>query len=131
MVQPSKLWSTQAMAKSAREPIQRNGCVGIAVDPDRGQIYWTQKGPDDAGKGRLFRANIDLPKGENAANRSDIELLFDGLLEPIDLELDLRNRLIYWTGHGHSPRGSTVNRAPMDVDPKDRRNPDILLTHLI
>src|SRR6266700_5469161 len=27
-------------------------CVGITVDPDRGQIYWTQKGPDDAGKGR-------------------------------------------------------------------------------
>src|SRR6266550_1553765 len=25
-------------------------CVGITVDPDRGQIYWTQKGPDDAGK---------------------------------------------------------------------------------
>ena len=21
-------------------------CVGITVDPDRGQIYWTQKGPD-------------------------------------------------------------------------------------
>src|SRR6266496_4393619 len=29
-------------------------CVGITVDPDRGQIYWTQKGPDDAGKGRIF-----------------------------------------------------------------------------
>jgi hypothetical protein len=106
-------------------------CVGIAVDPDHGKFYWTQTGPDNAGKGRLFRANIDLPKGENAANRSDIEPLFDGLLEPIDLELDLTNRLIYWTGRGHSPRGSTVNRASMDVDPKDRRDPDILLTHLI
>ena len=39
-------------------------CVGITVDPDRGQIYWTQKGPDDAGKGRIFRAKIDIPKGE-------------------------------------------------------------------
>src|SRR5579871_4949247 len=34
-------------------------CVGIAVDPKRGQIYWTQKGPDNAGLGRIFRANID------------------------------------------------------------------------
>ena len=42
-------------------------CVGITVDPERGQIYWTQKGPDDAGKGRIFRANIDIPKGETAA----------------------------------------------------------------
>src|SRR4051794_24056557 len=24
-------------------------CVGITVDTKRGQIYWTQKGPDDAG----------------------------------------------------------------------------------
>src|SRR5436190_15280556 len=72
-------------------------CVGITVDPDRGQIYWTQKGPDDAGKGRIFRVKIDIPQGEIAANRTDIELLFDGLPEPIDLELDLKNRFIYWT----------------------------------
>ena len=25
-------------------------CVGITVDPERGQIYWTQKGPDNAGR---------------------------------------------------------------------------------
>jgi hypothetical protein len=31
--------------------------VGITVDPKRGQIYWTQKGPDDAGRGRIFRAD--------------------------------------------------------------------------
>src|SRR5207249_8840604 len=52
-------------------------CVGITVDPDHGQIYWTQKGPDDAGKGRIFRTNVDIPKRETAANRTDIELLFD------------------------------------------------------
>src|SRR6476646_10077597 len=48
-------------------------CVGITVDPKRGQIYWTQKGPDDAGLGRIFRANIEIPRGETADNRSDIE----------------------------------------------------------
>ena len=46
-------------------------CVGITVDPDRGQIYWTQKGPDDAGKGRIFRANIATPKGETHANSGE------------------------------------------------------------
>src|SRR6266542_2310733 len=61
-------------------------CVGITVDLGRGDIYWTQKGPDDAGKGRIFRAKIDIPNGETAANRTDIELLFDGLPEPIDLK---------------------------------------------
>src|SRR6201984_480603 len=40
-------------------------CVGIAVDHDRGHLYWTQKGPDNAGKGQILRANLDLPKAEN------------------------------------------------------------------
>jgi hypothetical protein len=105
-------------------------CVGITVDPDRGQIYWTQKGPDNAGKGRIFRAKIDIPKGETAANRTDIEVLFDGLPEPIDLELDLKNRLLYWTDRGDPPRGNTVNRASLDADFSKHPTSDILLTHL-
>jgi hypothetical protein len=106
-------------------------CVGIAIDSDRGKLYWTQKGPDDAGKGRIFRANVDIPRGETAANRTDIELLFDGLPEPIDLELDLKNRFIYWTDRGDPPRGNTVNRASLDADFKKHPVPDILLTHLM
>jgi len=106
-------------------------CVGITVDPGHGQIYWTQKGPDDAGKGRLFRAKLDIPKGETAANRTDIEVLFDGLPEPIDLELDLKNRFIYWTDRGDPPRGNTVNRASLDADFKKRPTSEILLTHLM
>jgi hypothetical protein len=110
---------------------QKKWCVGIAVDPDRGQFYWTQKGPDDAGLGRIFRANIEIPKGENASNRTDVELLFDGLPEPIDLELDLTNRLMYWTDRGDPPRGNTVNRAPMDADFKNHPEPKILASHLM
>src|SRR5215475_7478478 len=54
---------------------QKRWCVGITTDPKLRKIYWTQKGPDDAGLGRIFRANIDIPKGESASNRSDIEVL--------------------------------------------------------
>ena len=43
-----------------------------------------------ARQGRIFRAGIEIPKGETAANRSDIEVFFDRLPEPIDLELDLQ-----------------------------------------
>lgn len=106
-------------------------CVGITVDAGRGQIYWTQKGPDNAGQGRIFRANIEIPKGENSANRSDVEVLFDCLPEPIDLELDLENRLMYWTDRGDPPLGNTVNRASMDADFHNRPIPDILITHLM
>jgi len=103
-------------------------CVGITVDPTRGQIYWTQKGPDNAEQGRLLRAGIQIPKGENAANRSDIEVFFDHLPEPIDLELDLDSRVLYWTDRGDPPRGNTVNRASVDAKPE---KPEIVFDHLM
>ena len=106
---------------------QTRWCVGITIDPKLGKIYWTQKGPDNAGLGRIFRANIDIPKGESPTNRSDIEVLFDQLPEPIDLELDLANRVLYWTDRGDPPRGNTVNRAPIDT----KAAPEILITHLM
>jgi hypothetical protein len=106
-------------------------CVGIAVDAERGQIYWTQKGPDKAGQGRIFRAGTEISEGQIAVNRTDIEVLFHDLPEPIDLDLDLNNRMMYWTDRGDPPRGNTVNRAPMDGDPKKPQAPKILLTHLM
>ncbi|HLQ37668.1 MAG TPA: 3-hydroxyacyl-CoA dehydrogenase, partial [Planctomycetota bacterium] len=71
---------------------QTNWCVGIAVDPERGHVYWTQKGTDNGNVGRIFRAGIDIPKGQTAADRKDIEVLYEGLPEPIDLEIDFANR---------------------------------------
>jgi DNA-binding beta-propeller fold protein YncE len=106
-------------------------CVGVAIDVDGGNVYWTQKGADNAGQGCLFRAGIEIPRGQTASNRADVELLYDGLPEPIDLELDLNNRVMYWTDRGDPPRGNTVNRAPMDSAPKDRTAPELVLTHLM
>jgi DNA-binding beta-propeller fold protein YncE len=106
-------------------------CVGVAIDVDGGKVYWTQKGPDNAGKGRILRAGIDVPPGQTASNRADIEVLYDGLPEPIDLDLDLKNRVLYWTDRGDPPRGNTVNRAPMDSGSLDRPAPEIVLTHLM
>jgi sugar lactone lactonase YvrE len=110
----------------------RKWCVGVAVDLIEGKFYWTQKGGDNAGEGRVFRANVDIPPGQTAARRKDIELLYENLPEPIDLELDSRNRMIYWTDRGDPPRGNTVNRAPIDpVSPGVRKEPAILFTHLM
>ena len=102
-------------------------CVGITIDPKFGKIYWTQKGATKGGLGRIFRANIEIPKGETPTNRSDIELLFDHLPKPVDLELDLANRVLYWTDRGDPPRGNTVNRVPIDT----KADPEILVTHLM
>jgi len=105
-------------------------CVGITMELARGKIYWTQKGPDDAGRGRICRAGIDMPKDEDPARRTDVEVLFDGLPEPIDLELDLEHRVLYWTDRGDPPRGNTVNRAPLDAA-RGQAAPEIVFTHLM
>jgi len=127
---------------SKRETLVQNGqgdadrrdilkwCVGITVDAYRGQMYWTQKGPDDAGEGRIFRASTEIPNGQTPENRTDVEVLFEGLPEPIDLELDVYNRTLYWTDRGDPPRGNTVNRARIDEKPKNESS-EILLTHLM
>ena len=85
--------------------------------PSGDRLYWTQKGGDNAGVGRILRAGIDIPTGETAINRSDVEIFFDGLPEPIDLEIDFEHRILYWTDRGNPPRGNTVNRAPIDAKP--------------
>jgi hypothetical protein len=124
--------SIETLVETGRSDADRRDltrwCVGIAIDPVRKQIYWTQKGPENGDQGLLLRAGIEIPKGETAANRSDIEVFFDRLPEPIDLEIDQKNRVLYWTDRGDPPRGNTVNRASIDARPDV---PEIVITHLM
>ncbi len=110
----------------------RNWCVGIALDLPEGKIYWTQKG--NGNDGTIRRASLEIPPGEDPAHRSDIEVLFDGLPEPIDLDLDLSHHMMYWTDRGDPPRGNTVNRAPMNrrkgANAKTRSDLQILVSGL-
>jgi DNA-binding beta-propeller fold protein YncE len=109
----------------------KNYCAGIALDVERGQIYWTQRG-DRSNDGSIRRASMNLPKGEDAAHRTDIQVLFANMPEPVDLALDLKTRTIYWTSDGgEGPGADTVSRAPMDpsvgYDTAHRRDQQILV----
>lgn len=87
-------------------------CVGVALDLRNRHIYWTQKGPSDGGRGRIFRMALDLPVGATAETRTDVECLIDGLPEPIDLEIDHERQQLYWTDRGDPARGgNSLNRA--------------------
>lgn len=100
-------------------------CVGIALDLTHNEMYWTQRG-DRSNDGSIRRASMDIPKGEDPAHRTDIQVLFDRMPEPVDLALDLRTRTMYWTSDGGTGDGAdTVSRAPMDppVDPKGGYDP--------
>jgi sugar lactone lactonase YvrE len=105
-------------------------CVGIAIDVRGGKLYWTQKGGDNAGKGTIKRANLDLPPGATASTRNDIEVMFANLPEPIDLEIDEDTRLLYWTDRGDN----TISRAPLDppasFDPANRKDREIILRNV-
>ncbi|MGY5033708.1 3-hydroxyacyl-CoA dehydrogenase [Streptomyces sp. 900116325] len=69
-------------------------CVGVAVDPVGGHLYWTRKGPCDAGLGKILRAGVDLPVGVNRSpmdppyGRRTPEILLTHLMEGIGLALD-------------------------------------------
>lgn len=97
----------------ARE--SRNWCVGICLDLDRRLVYWTQKGAAKAGDGRIFRAPMDLPPGADPAARSDLELLWQNLPEPVDLALHGIGHLV-WTDRGAAPDGNALYTATVQPE---------------
>ncbi|KAK4888033.1 hypothetical protein LTR27_013022 [Elasticomyces elasticus] len=84
--------------------------VGIAVSHKLNTFYWTQKGPSKGTAGRIFSAAIDMPAGSDAATRKDIIVVADNLPEPIDLEVDDDEGVLYWTDRGEIPLGNTLNK---------------------
>jgi hypothetical protein len=117
---------TVASGSAARKDAA-NWCVGLALDLTHGFVYWTQKGPDNGGRGSIRRAHLELPSGETDANRTDIEVLFAGLPEPVDLDLDVSNSYMYWTDRGDD----TINRAPIEIpsgaSPATRKDREIIV----
>ncbi|KAL3264410.1 hypothetical protein ABHI18_000818 [Aspergillus niger] len=91
-------------------------CVGVALDRANRRIYWTQKGPSKSGNGRIFRAGMDIPAGQTAGSRTDIERLLEGLPEPVDLVYDTQTHMLYWTDRGEHPTGCSLNRVDVSGD---------------
>ncbi|KAJ0316407.1 hypothetical protein COL5a_011606 [Colletotrichum fioriniae] len=87
---------------------QRRWCVGVTVDEQQNAFYWTQKGPSKGNQGRIFRAPIHASFEDRF---HQIETVVGGLPEPIDLDIDEENGVIYWTDRGDPPAGNTLNRA--------------------
>ncbi|KAL1962650.1 hypothetical protein VTN77DRAFT_9284 [Rasamsonia byssochlamydoides] len=93
---------------------QTKWCVGIAVSQKIGRFYWTQKGPSKGGRGCIFSARIATPPGD-VGRRGDVQCLLDHLPEPIDLEIDEDNGILFWTDRGEFPFGNTLNKIDLDA----------------
>jgi sugar lactone lactonase YvrE len=119
------IWRS-ALDGSELEPVVRehgfSQLVGVAVDPVEGHVYFT-----DRNNAQLFRVGLELPAGESAANRTDLEMLYaapDGAML-IDLAIDLDHQTIYVTDRNRGtvermglalPAGETSEtRSDVDV----------------
>ena len=97
--------------------------ASIEADPITGEKGGEKGGP---GHGTLKRMAINIPAGQTATTRKDVETLFSGLPEPIDLDIDATKRQLYWTDRSDN----TVSRAPMDAkgfDPAKRTDREIVV----
>jgi hypothetical protein len=94
-------------------------------DAAPGRLYFL-----DLGGGRVLSSN---PDGSDLKTIIDEgrKLLFDNLPEPIDLDPDSTDQMLYWTDRGDPPRGNTVNRAPTNPPQGNREVREIVFSHLM
>ena len=72
------------------------GPTGLALDVVGGKMYWT-----DRGTLKIQRANLEIPAGETASTRTDVDdLVTTGLIEPAGIALDVAGGRMYWTDFG-------------------------------
>src|SRR5258708_5229626 len=95
---------------------------GIAVDVEGGHIYWTNMGSTPSvNDGSIERADVD---GKNRR----VIVPPGGTFTPKQIQLNTKNRVLYWPDRGDPQRGNTVNRASIDAKPQA---PEIVVTHLM
>ena len=115
--------STPARAILARAAIQQNGAWASPSMPmaarstGRRRAATTRAKVASCAPESTFRGSRRRPTAwiSNCSTTS--------LPEPIDLDFDLGNRMLYWTDRGDPPRGNTVNRAPLDAPQASARSP--------
>jgi len=101
-------WADNSGAKIKRAPADGSGPVedlvtgslsspeSIAIDPGSRKIYWV-----DEGTRFVQRAGLEIPLGENASNRTDIELVLStGLVLPAGIALDPPPPILYGDMNG-------------------------------
>lgn len=78
--------------------------IDLDIDHEHQQLYWT-----DRELGTVKRMALELPAGEDASNRTDIETIATDLVEPIGISLDVAHDAVYFT-----ELGGVVSKAALD-----------------
>jgi DNA-binding beta-propeller fold protein YncE len=109
----ASLWRSGLDGSDAQPVVSGHGLVeviGVAVDAEGDRVYFT-----DRMTKTIYRAGLEVPAGQAAGDRTDVEelVVLPAAASPIDLALDLRHRRLYWTDR----QLGTVSRAGLDVPP--------------
>ncbi len=107
----AKAWRSNFDGTDAEVLLSGHGImqlVGMALDVPKGQFYVTDRYAKN-----ILRAGFDMPSGKDGSTRTDVETLYvaQGSAMPIDIDLDLDHRTMYWTDRGIG----TIQRAGMDL----------------
>jgi hypothetical protein len=99
---------------------------GIArrTDSNPGQIFWTQDGPDNAGRGRIFRADVEIPAGENRGYSVRHRSVLRRAAERRSTSNSTRH-ILYQTDRGDPPRATRRAEPPST---KSRPSLEIVVT---
>jgi sugar lactone lactonase YvrE len=117
----SKVWRCDMEGKNLEVLISGHSIqqvVGVAPDPIKKQFYFS----DRNGK-KLFRANMEMPMGKTHADRDDVELLYVDKAPnamPLDIELDVKERVMYWTDRQQNKVFSMSMDLPAGMDANSR-----------
>lgn len=97
------------------EDLKNRQCVGIELDLKNNRLFWTMKGPSKGGMGRLLWAPFDYTDPYSVIEPSKINIIYDHLPEPIDLEIDYAHDFLYWSDRGAEPNGNSLNRLKLST----------------
>lgn len=126
----SKVWRCDLDGKNLEVLVSGHGImqiVGVAPDPTKDQFYFS----DRNGK-KLFRASMKMPEGKTHADR-DLELLYADPASnamPLDLELDLKTRTLYWTDRQQNKVFGMPMDLPAGQDPMTRSDVKAIASNL-
>jgi len=106
----AKVWRSELDGTGAEVLVSGHGLmqpVGLALDVEKREFYFS-----DRVTRKIYRAGFDAPEGQSPETRPDVDTLFafSTVSAPLDLDLDLEQRKIYWTDR---LRG-VIQRAKMD-----------------
>jgi len=82
---------------------------------------------------KLFRAPMQLKAGQTHADRDDLELLYVDKAPnamPLDLELDLKTRTLYWTDRQQNKVFGMPMDLPADENPMTRTDVKTIASNL-